>query len=192
MTSGWRVYESHIQTSLPLMNQHPEVANSLLHQLLIRGTFCQPPGAINAAWCRHFCPAPSSSCSSACFQLLPSTPIPLSRRRIWYSTYTWVPQELTGVTKHCCLNSAQKKRTVSSDWRLMTIRSASKKSCFLICNCLLLLFVDTQSPDFSPIPLPALLATSLFPVTSSPCYTSNCLSLLSCSSTLSLPFPSLY
>lgn len=59
-------------------------------------------------------------------------------------------------------------------------------------NCLLLLFVDTQSPDFSPIPLPALLATSLFPVTSSPCYTSNCLSLLSCSSTLSLPFPSLY
>lgn len=54
------------------MNQCPEVANSLLYQLLFKGTFCQAPRAINAAQCRHFCPAPSSSCSSACFQLLSS------------------------------------------------------------------------------------------------------------------------
>lgn len=46
--------------------------------------------------------------------------------------------------------------------------------------------VNIQPPDFSLIPLPAFLATSLFPVISSPCDTSNC---LSPSPALSPPFP---
>lgn len=41
---------------------------------------------------------------------------------------------------------------------------------------LLPLFVNVQSPDSSLIPLPAFLATSLFPVISCPCNASNCLS----------------
>lgn len=130
----------------------------------------------------HKCCSVQAFLPSSLFQLFffsmfpaPALPSPaLSRQKFWYSTYTLVPLELVGVTKHCHLNSAQKKRTVSSDRRLMTVCSTSRERCFLICNSLLPMFADTQSPDFSPIPFPALLATSLFP-----CYTSNCLSLFS-------------
>lgn len=49
MTSGIRVCESHIQASLPLTNQHPEVTNSLRCWHLFRGTFRLPLSCASSA-----------------------------------------------------------------------------------------------------------------------------------------------
>lgn len=102
MTSGIRVCESHIQASLPLTNQHPEVTNSLRCWQLFRGTFRQPlscaSSAIRAALDRHR--------GHDCCLGFPSLLHPEVKAQSDLQPAHWYQGS---VTKQCCLNTAQKE-----------------------------------------------------------------------------------
>lgn len=102
MTSGIRVCESHIQASLPLTNQHPEVTNSLRRWQLFRGTFCLPLSCASSA----ICAALDGHWGHDCGLGFPS----LLRPEVTAQTDLQPTDWHHGlVTKQCCLNTAQKE-----------------------------------------------------------------------------------
>lgn len=160
VTSRLRVYESHIQTSLPLMNQHPEMANSLLHQLLFRGTFHQPLKLClsgNTA-------AQDGLLSKACgFPTLLHPARAHRGQRFWLLASKWL---LGTAHKAAALQFCPERELFleSEVWHLKAeynMLSDQRKAFSNFYLYLLLLFVNIQYPDFSLILLPAFLAISL-------------------------------
>lgn len=131
VTSGWRVYESRIQSSLPLMNQHPEVINSLLRQLLFRGTFRQ---SLRAVPVQQYMLLRTGTC--ACGFPSPLHPdrahgaqrfwLSASRLLLWTAHKAMAFQLCPEREKNCFL------RLKHHVWRLWTVCSASRESRFPI------------------------------------------------------------
>lgn len=111
VTSGLRVYESRIQTSLPLMNQHPEVANSLLRQLLLEGLFTSLLG---------LCLFRNKCCSGQALVLAAFPPhfTQTELTEVKGSGFQHPGYHCGLLTKQWLFSSAQKERTVSWDWSI--------------------------------------------------------------------------